>query len=421
ELSTNYDLMRNKYGSDIGIISNYVNQALNGQDISASAFRQDYKKFLDKIDSYWSGSFRILFIKISREWTKGSLDGTRYIEDDPYTLYQNALDYSQARKDMEAAQAELDQSIEDSFNNYINLRSAYDQAIKAVDDKAKDMKQYAVKNRMGYMTLAEYEDEQADYEELQNALFDAMKSYTNTLYSFDRLTCGGVSALLSGTDADLQTAVVGESYVEKDEKQAMYFLKPIIQRELFELSIYLPEDFPVEITDFELWCDNIQVGGRTPSDGHLRHLTLSKDKTQEVKIRLYNGDEFIDDCIIDPEVETGPLNIVTEMNIRKDETGDVGTYMTSVSDVTGLMTITFSPLESEGIGYYRVLSPEGEALGDGGIREIGRGFTHLGLISADLGSLIIELYDDSENLKYTAYLDTVNRKMKKKTDTNEQE
>ena len=422
ELSTNYGLMRNKYGSEMGIISNYVNQALDGKAVSASAFRKDYKKFLEQIDSHWKGSFKIgWFIKIDREWTKGSLDGTRYIEDDPYTLYQNALDYQQALKDMQAAQKDLDQTVEDSFNNYINLRSAYDQAIKSVDDKEKDMKQYAVKNRMGYMTLQEYEDEQADYEELQNALFDAMKSYTTTLYSFDRLTCGGVSALLSGTDADLKTAVVGESYVDKDSKEAMYFIKPIIQRELFELTIFIPQDFPVEISDFELWCDNIQVGERTKKDNALRHLTISKDMTSEVKIRLYNGEEFVDDCVIDPEEEKGPLNIVTAMNIKKDETGDIGTFSTSLSDVTGLVTITFKPLESEGIKYYRVLSPEGEPLGDGKNKSIDQGFTHLALVSTDLDSLKIELYDESENLKYNAYLDTANKKMKKKTDTNEQE
>ena len=40
-------------------------------------------------------------------------------------------------------------------------------------------------------------------------MLDAMKLYTTTLNSFDRLTCGGISALLSGTDADMHTAVVG--------------------------------------------------------------------------------------------------------------------------------------------------------------------------------------------------------------------
>ncbi len=414
ELNTNYGLMNSKYGSDMKLISSYVNSALNGQGISARAFKNDYKKFVDKIDSYWQGKKRIfLFIKIPREWLKGDLDGTRYIEDDPYTLYQNALDYVQARKDEQAAKQELDQQVEDSFNNYISIRSSYEQSLKDLEKAEQDMKKYAVKNRMGYMTLEEYEDEQASYEDLQNALFETMKLYTTTLYSFDRLTCGGVSALLSGTDLDMQTAVVGESYVSKDEKEAKYFIKPIMQRELFELSIYIPEDFPAEITDFELWCDNIQVGERTPKDSSLRHLSLTKDKIDQVKIRLYNGSEFVDDCVIDPNEETGTLNITTAMNINKDETGVIGTYASVFSDVTGLLTLTFTPLESEGIKYYRVLASDGTPMGDGKIREINRSFTHLGLVGGDLSELKLEFYDESQSLKYTGYLDPANGKMRK--------
>lgn len=413
ELNTNYGLMQSKYGSDIKMISSYVNAALNGQDISARAFKTSYKEFLNKVDSYWGGSFRILFIKISWEWLKGDLDGTRYIEDDPYTLYQNALDYVSARKDEEAAKATLDQQVEDAFNNYIAVRSSYEQYLKDMDKSEADMKKYAVQNRMGYMTLEEYQDEQDAYEELQNSLFDAMKLYTTTLYSFDRLTCGAVSAMLSGTDLDMQTAVVGESYVKKDSKEAQYFLKSIIQREMFDLSIYIPEDFPVEITDFELWCDNIKVGEKTPKDKSLRHLALSKEKISQVKIRLYNGDEFVDDCVIDPDQESGVLNITTALNIDKDETGVIGTYASSLSDVTGLLTLTFTPLESEGIKYYRVLASDGTPLGDGKIRAIDQGFTHLGLVSGDLSKLKIEFYDESKSLKYTGYLDPANGKMRK--------
>ena len=414
ELTTNYSLMKDKYGKDINMISNYVNAAINGQDISARAFKKSYKSFLDKIDSYWQGKKRIfLFIKIPREWLKGSLDGARYIEDDPYTLYQNALDYQSARKDEEGARKDLDQSVEDAFNNYISVRSSYEQVLKDMDEQGEKMKQYAVKNRMGYMTFEEYQDELDAYEELQNSLFDTMKLYTTTLYSFDRLTCGGVSALLSGTDMDMQSAVVGESYVTKDEKDATYYIKPIIQREMFELSVFIPDGFPVEISDFERWCDNIQVGDRTPKDKTLRHLALTKDKISQVKIRLYDGDTFVDDCVIDPNEEKGVLNITTSLDIGKDETGLIGTYTSSISDVTGFITLSFTPDESEGVKYYRVLSSDGTAMGDGKTLPITSSFTHLGLVGSDLDQLKIEFYDDSQSLKYTGHLDTANGKIRK--------
>ena len=419
ELNTNYGLMKSKYGKDIGMISGYVNQALNGQDVSSRAFKKDYKAFLDKIDSYWKGKKRILFIKIPREWFKGSLDGTRYIEDDPYVLYQNVLDYVGARKDEEAAKEELDQSVEDNFNNYISVRSSYESYLKDVADKEAEMKILAVKNRMGQMTLEEYEDEQEAYEELQNSMLDTMKLYTTTLYSFDKLTCGGISALLEGTDSDLKTAVVGESYVEKDSSEAKYFLTSIIQKELFELTLFIPDDFPVSISHFELWCDDEMIGERTPVDGKLRHLALTKEGIKKVRIRLYDGANFVDDCVIDPSEESGTLNITTAMNINKEETGDLGTYDISVSELTGFATITVTPLASENISTYRIIMKDGTPLGTGAKIEVGKGLTHLGLVSAGLEDLLIELYDGNSELKYTAAFDTVNKKIKKRETDNE--
>ena len=417
-LSTNADIMRNYYGGDYNMISGYVNQALNDQKVSSKAFKSDYKRFLTQIDHYWDGNFYLyiplfLVLVFPKEWLKGDLDGARYIEDDPYTLYQNTLDYISARNDEKAALKELEQSVEDEFNNYISVRNSYESLVKQVDDKEKELKVFATKNRMGLMTLEEYEDEENDYEELQNSMLDAMKLYTDTLYSLDRRTCGGVSALLSGTDADLHTAVVGESYVTSEKKEATYFLNPIIQREMFELSIYIPDDFDVEITDFELWCDNERIGERTPKDKTIRHLALAKDKVDKTMIRLYNGSDFVDDCVIDPGVEKGTLNITTRMDINKDETGDVGTYEIEQSNVTGLINITLTPLESEKIGAYRILDTNGTALGSTEPFDIKKSFTHLGLVSTDLKELKIEFYGEDKALKYTGYFDTENKKLKK--------
>ena len=416
ELTTNYSLIKSKYRKDIKMISGYVNDALGGRKISSRAFKNAYKKFLEKIDSYWKGKKRIcLFIKIPRIWMKGSLDGTRYIDDDPYVLYQNVLDYIAAKKDEESAKAELEQGLEDAFNNYVNVRSTYQKYLEDIAEEEQRIKEYEVKNRMGYLTLEEYEDSVDDYEALQNSMLEAMKTYTQTLYSLDRQTCGGISALLSGTDIDLQVAKSGESFVEKDQKEARYFLTPIIQREMFELTLFIPDEFPVEITHYELWCDDTQLGERTEIDKSLRHLTLTKDNTEKVWIRLYNGDEFIDDCVIDPSEESGTLNIVTAMTINKEETGVIGSYLTTISDVTGIMSVIFTPLESEEIGYYRVLTQSGKALGGSEKQEISKEFRHLGLVSSDLANLTIEFYGKSGMLLYTGYMDTSNNKLIKRT------
>ena len=140
ELTTNASLMRNKYGGDYNMISSYVQAALNGQSVNKKAFKSSYKQFLTKIDSYWEGKVRIfLFIKIPRLWFKGNLDGTRYIDDDPYALYQNVLDYNSACNEKNSAKDELDQQVTDTYNNYVSVRNAYKQYVKDVDNAAKDL------------------------------------------------------------------------------------------------------------------------------------------------------------------------------------------------------------------------------------------------------------------------------------------
>ena len=417
-LSINYDLMKSYYGKDIKLIQDYINQTLNDQEISKKAFKKAYKDFLKKIDSYWEGVYkiRLLFftIKFPKLYLKGDLDGTRWIEDDPNVLEGNVLDYIAARNEEIAAREQLDQSVEDTFNNYVSVKNSYEQALKDVDEMGKKLDEYAVKNKLGEMTFEEYSDAQDEYEELQNNMHSTMALYTNTLYSFDRLTCGGISALLSGTDSDMHTAVVGESYVDKNSSRIQYYLKPIIQREMFSLSIFVPEGFKGEITDFEFWCDNEMIGQRTPKDQELRHLMLTTENVEKTFIRFYNGEDFVDDCEFDSSVEQGYLDVTTSTDVKTNEGAEIGTYLVEVSTVTGLTSITLKPAGSEGIASYRILTKEGEPLGDGNKLKIDKKFTHLGLVSSDLVNLEIEFYDDSDALKYKGRFDTANQKLLKK-------
>lgn len=88
-----------------------------------------------------------------------------------------------------------------------------------------------------------------------------------------------------------------------------YFIKPLDREVFFELSLYVPDGYPIEITDFELWADNQQVGEKTQVDSKLRHLVISKENIDKMWIRLYNNGEFVADCEIDPSEESGSLNI----------------------------------------------------------------------------------------------------------------
>ncbi len=416
ELTINKGLVQSKYGGDYNLIAGYVNSALNGDKINKKAFMASYKFFLAKIDSYWNGKKRILFIKIPRLWFKGNMDGTRYIEDDPYVLYQNTLDYATALNDKKGAKEDLDQSVTDAFNNYISVRNSYQQYTKDVNEAEENLKKDELKNRMGELTFDEYDSEMESYEELQNSMLDAMKLYTTTLYSFDRLTCGGISGLLSGTDADLKTAVVGESYVEKTEAEGAYYtLRSIIQKQEFELSVMIPDDFDVEVTAYELWVDNIQVGDRTDKDKKLRHLALTVDNVTDAKIRLYNGETFVDDCVIDPSAESGPLNITSGFEIKRQEPDQIGTYEINVNDTTGIVEISFT-MDDADIKKFKVLTEDGKALGGDTSVDIDKPLKYISIIQQSISELTVEFYDEQENLLYKARLNESSAAVMKKED-----
>ncbi len=411
ELTTNSTLMKQHYGSEYGMISSYVSSALNGSSVNKKAFSKDYKAFLTQIDSHWQGKKKIFwFLKLPKIWFKGDLDGTRYIEDDPTVLQQNVLDYSQALTDKRQAKEDLDNSVTDAFNNYISVRNSYKQYIKDVDDADEGLTKAALLNRKGELTFEEYNSQMDSYEELQNSMLDAMKLYTTTLYSFDRLTCGGISAILSGTDADMHTAVVGESYIEENIADGAYYtLESIVQGTEFELTLHIPDDFEVDITDYELWVNGVQVGERTNVAKKLRHLALSFDTVSEAIIRVYNGDEFVHDVTIDPTVESGPLPIRSGFEIKRDLPGQIGTYLVERNETTGLVELSFEMnSEASDVTSFKVKTEDGKVLGKDEATDIEKSLKYVEILTQSLDELIIEFYDESESLVETARFDTAN-------------
>lgn len=413
-LRTNYNLMSGQYGSKMSYISEYVNQAISGQKINGTAFKKKYEEFLKAIDAPWQGSIRILFIKIPKEWFKGQISGIRYVEDEPYALYEAALEYQDALLEKENEKQSLTQQVEDSFNNLVSMRNAYTALAAETESAEAALKREEVLNRLGELTYEEYKSSLDDYEDLQNEMLEALALYSQTLYSFDRLTCGGVTALLEGTGADLSTGAGGESYVDEEYADgACYYIEPIIQEQEFRIGVSIPDGFDVEITHFELWCDQVQIGSRTEIDKSIRHLALAADNVSEVKLRFYNGDEFVDDCVIDPDTYSGPLKIVKSYTIKKTENLEVGTYSTQTNQVTGMVTITLNPNSGEGIGYYLIKNADGKALVSGTLIPIGTDFKYLSLVQGSMNDLVIEFYGEDSKLKYTGYFDTRNMKLMK--------
>lgn len=420
-VDTNYSLMQNQYGSKMGYISSYVQQAKNGEKIKSDLFRNAYDQFLKAIDDPWQGTKRILFIKIPKEWFKGSIDGVRYVEDDPYILYTNVLEYQEALSDQKSLEKEITKSVEEAFENLVTAGNSY-HSIQQQTQKAKEeMDRGKLKNQAGELEFEEYETLREAYEELQISELEALELYTTLLYSFDRLTCGAVTELLNGEEISLEQGSQGESFVA-DKTKPSYYITTLAEDNLFELGIYLPEESDIQITHFELWVDNVQIGERTEIDAVIRHLELNLSQTDKTVIRLYNGDEFVADCEIDPDEYQGSLNLPDDTTGKTDSVDKtdsaepetkqlLGTYKYSRNKKTGLITFDIQPQEGLNIEKFRLLDAQGKAIYSDTPAEVGKGITYLAVLGNDLENVRAELYDKDGNKLYTARLDTKSGKV----------
>ena len=412
-LRTNYNLMNGQYGSKMNYISGYVNQVYAGTKVNKKAFKSAYEVFLQKIDEPWQGKKKILFIRIPKEWFKGAISGIRYVEDEPYALYEAALEYEDARLERENAQKDLTDEVADTFENYVSLRNAYLAAVEAVNKAEKTLTAAESLNKLGELTNEEFTTEKEDYEELQNEMFTALADYTKALYSFDRLTCGGVSVLLADAGADLNAGGEGNSYVEAEyEGGAYYYMESIIEQEQFRLNVYIPDDFSVEVTHFELWCDGKQIGERTAIDKSIRHLALATESIDKAFIRFYNDTEFVDDCEIDPSQQSGELQIVTNYTTTGDSRDkELGEYSITVNAVTGIATVELSPRKDREIAFYRITTSDGVYLTGDSYYSVEKGFRYLSLLENGIADLNIEFYDASKNKIFDGYFETAGNKL----------
>lgn len=418
-LRTNYNLMNGQYGNKMNYISGYVNQVYAGTKVNKKAFKSAYEVFLQKIDEPWQGKKKILFIRIPKEWFKGAISGIRYVEDEPYALYEAALEYEDARLERENAQKDLTDEVTDTFENYVSLRNAYLAAVEAVNKAEKSLTAAESLNKLGELTNEEFTTEKEDYEELQNEMFSALADYTKALYSFDRLTCGGVSILLADAGADLKAGGEGNSYVETEyENGAYYYMESIIEQEQFRLNVYIPDDFNVEVTHFELWCDGKQIGERTEIDKSIRHLALTTESIDKAFIRFYNDTEFVDDCEIDPSQQSGELQIVSQYTATGG-TGDreLGEYSLTVNADTGIATVELSPRQDREIAYYRISTSDGVYLTGDSYYSTEKSFRYLSLLENGIADLNIEFYDASKNKICEGHFETAdNRLMENSTE-----
>lgn len=407
QLDANYSLIKQQYGSKVNVISSFVQQVKSGQKIDSATFKLSYDKFLQVIDQPWQGKWKILFIKIPKEWLKGQIDGVRYIEDEPYALYENALEYQDALAEQKEIAKDLESQVRDTFESVVTARNSYLNLKKQVEDAQQQLQKDLILNTLGMLSFEEYTDSLSQYEELQMEELSALELYDSLLFSFDRLTCGAVSKYFTDTDNSLTGGTGGNSYIVDEEsiEGAEYYIQSIVEDNMFELGIYLLDDFETDISHYELWVDGYQIGERTEITKNLRHLALTLEGEEKVFIRLYNEDTFVDDCEINPSAYQGPLNIKGYIvdKADKNEQKVIGEYEVIKKESIGIIEISMDIQSTEGVYFYTVQNKEGKNLLSQEKISIDIPFKYLDFLANDMDLLVIRCYDKNGNETYVAY------------------
>lgn len=412
-LNINYNLMKNHYGSKMNLIDSFVTQARNGKKLDSAAFKLRYNELLNKVDEPWQGKKKILFIRFPKEWLKGAIDGVRYVEDEPYALYEAAIEYQSLLKEEESAKKELTSTVKDYYENYVSARNTSRSLEDDEKSKKAELKKASLSNMMGKMTYEEYGAVQEEYEDLQMDKLDAQAAYSEILYSLNRLTCGAISSYIRSSSTSLSQASGGQSYVVEDEGDGVYYyIHSLVSGNLFEFGLSVPDDFEPEITDYELWVDSVQIGDRTPADQSIRHLALDIQNVNRAFVRLYNGDTFVDDCDFDAQTYSGKLS-VKSYRVETREGKTVASYETDTT-ASGLFRLKIKPQAGEAIEYFNIKTEDGNYLLSDAKIPVSQKFQYLAMAKSSLDSLIISFYDKDQKLLYEGTFNTSDLTIQKK-------
>lgn len=401
-------MMEKKYGSKLNSVQPFIQQALNGEKIDSTAFKMVYNQMLEDIDAPWKGQYRILFFRFPKEWFKGAVDGSRYVEDDPYVLYTQALEYADAVREQRSAEEELVKQVRNDFETIKTAQIAYTDAVRALDELSEDLAKGIQLNRIGSMSYEELSDIQTAYEEQELSKFELLGEYSKLLYAYDRLTCGGITAYLEGTNINMTAAQGGNSFLADEAKgTAYYYIEYAVEDNLFRLGVSIPEDFSVEITHFELYVNEEKIGDKTEKDKYLEHLGLELDNTESVKLYLYNEDELVEVCEIEPSVYQDTLDITGGYTLVKDtQIKTVATYSYVIDDSTNTVLLTIKAEKTEPIAYYRLEDKNGNAISGEELLDIDSEFRYLSLLVGDFTDVAAAFYDQSGSLLYKGNFET---------------
>ncbi len=399
-LNLYYSLMSNQYGGKLDPLRKYVTTALSGNEVDEDALQREYDEFLKKIDKPWDGYIRIIFIKIQREWFKGSRQGTRYIDDDSYALMNGILEYTDTLAEEKTAREELVTKVSESFDSMVSLRVAYETLNEQMEEDKVSLEKAKIQNEMGELPYDELASMQEDYADLELQVTTALADYSKSLISLNRLTCGAVEPLLAGQGSDLGVFIGGNSWLMAEIAEgASYYIKSYVHDTVFEVGVYFPKDFEVEISDFKLFVNDLQIGPLTPLSGTIRHLALTFDSVESAYMEFYDAaGEFVDKCDIDVSITVGPLNITKGYRVIEQDSEAIANFVTTVNTKTGITQYKFTLTDNfkNAVKFYRIRlkdQPDLYLTGERKYYPIDEVFNYLSMLDSSTDNVEIVFYD----------------------------
>ena len=122
---------------------------------------------------------------------------------------------------------------------------------------------------------------------------------------------------------------------------------------------------------------------------------------------LYDGEEFVDDCEINPSAYQGEL-LIREYLVKKAETTQrvIGSFEMTGKESMGLMELLLKINADEKVRYYSVIDEEGQVLiSENSKKAVTDSFTYIALEKKDLEMLQILCFDQDKKELYKAYFD----------------
>jgi len=155
------------------------------------------------------------------------------------------------------------------------------------------------------------------------------------------------------------------------------------------------------------------VGERTSIDSTIRHLSFDLNDVTSVFIRLYNGEDFVDDCDIDPCVYSDKLTIIG-YSIESNENPEIGTYSVETNSVTGMFELTVTPQPELNVASYNIKAQNGKYLISDKKIPIKEKFRYPVLTEESLKELTLYLYDKAGKQLFEAQFDSEEQTLVKK-------